>query len=450
MSEFSEFKMIKALQSALADMQLDTPSPIQLQSYSPILAGSDFVGIAETGTGKTIAYLLPVLQDLKYSEQSDPRILIIAPTRELVIQIAGEVERLTAYMTIRTLAVYGGTNMNTQKNAIAEGVDVLVATPRRLYDLALTPVLNLRAAKKLIIDEVDMILDFGYATQLRNVSERLPSKLQRILFSATMTTELDDYVADYLINPVRKTISYTGAPLDKISQIAYEIPNFYSKVALLNHLLRDREIYSKVLIFVGTKITADRLHEHLDFGDSASVIHAGKSQNARNQAVEDFQQDKIRILIATDVIARGIDIDHISVVISFDTPYYPDNYLHRIGRTARADREGRAILLYRKKELELKQAIEQRMNYSIPLAAIPEQVKLSTQLTPEERNADRPKVDDHIAPSLSPGKAFHKKSAKNSKAKTKKKSYAKQLKEKYKKPLRRGDKIQNRKKKKKR
>ncbi|MGJ8735045.1 DEAD/DEAH box helicase, partial [Zobellia laminariae] len=192
MNTFEDFKIKKQLQKAIVDLGFDEPTPIQQESYSPILGGTDFVGIAQTGTGKTIAFLLPILQDLKYSDQKHPRVLILAPTRELVIQIVEQIEKLTPYLSVRALGVYGGSNnINNQKRAVAEGQDIIVGTPRRLYDLVLANVLRLKSIKKLVIDEVDVMLDFGYKTQLRNIFEYLPTKRQNILFSATMTTYVD-------------------------------------------------------------------------------------------------------------------------------------------------------------------------------------------------------------------------------------------------------------------
>ncbi len=367
MTTFEDFKIKKQLKNAVLEMGLKTPTPIQEASYSPILGGFDFVGIAQTGTGKTIAYLLPILQDLKYSDQPQPRVLILAPTRELVIQIVEQIEKLKSYLSVRVVGVYGGSNnINGQKKAVAEGVDIIVGTPRRLYDLALANVLRLKSIKKLVIDEVDIMLDFGYKTQLKNIFENLPTKRQNILFSATMTTYVDELMDEFLINPVKKTISVSGTPLESISQESYAVPNFYTKANLLNHLLKDKEEYSKVLIFVGTKVNANRLFETLDFESEMSVIHSSKEQNHRTKSIEKFAEGTSRILIATDVIARGIDIDNISTVISFDTPFYRENYIHRIGRTGRAERKGRSILFYSEKEIPLKDEIESLMNYTIP------------------------------------------------------------------------------------
>lgn len=448
MNTFENFKIKKQLTNAIADLGFDKPTPIQQESYSPILAGFDFVGIAQTGTGKTMAYLLPILQDLKYSEEPSVRVVILVPTRELVLQIVEQIEKLTPYLSIRTAGVFGGTNnINSQKEAISEGVDIIVGTPRRFYDLILNNVIRLKALKKLVIDEVDIMLDFGYKTQLKNIFEHLPTKRQNILFSATMTTYVDDLIDGFLINPVKKTISLSGTPLDSISQEVYAVPNFYTKVNLLDHLLKDKESHPKVLIFVGTKVNADRLFATLNFKSEMAVIHSSKEQNHRTRSIESFTNGESRILIATDVIARGIDIDKISTVISFDTPLYPENYIHRIGRTGRADQQGRSILFYNDNEIELKESIEGLMKYTIPVTEFPDEVEESFQLTPEEKITPVHKELNDRKLDKSIGASFHEKSAKNSKVKVERKSYPQQLKERYKKPIRRGDKIQNMKKK---
>jgi ATP-dependent RNA helicase RhlE len=451
MNTFEDFNIKKQLRKAVDDLGFEKPTPIQQASYSTILAGSDFVGIAQTGTGKTIAYLLPVLQDLKFSDQPQPRVLILAPTRELVIQIVEQIEKLTPYLSVRVLGVYGGSNnIIGQKQALSEGIDVIVGTPRRLYDLALSNLLRLKFIKKLVIDEVDIMLDFGYKTQLKNIFEHLPVKRQNILFSATMTSYVDELTDGFLINPVKKTISISGKPLDNISQECYAVTNFYTKANLLKHLLKDKTAFSKVLIFVGTKTHADTLFELLGSEFDVSVIHSGKEQNHRTNSIEKFADGASSVLIATDVIARGIDIEKITAVISFNTPFYPENYIHRIGRTGRAKQKGRAVLFYTEKERGLKEAIEGLMNYTIPLLENPEELEVSHQLTPDEK--DKPVEEIKISNKSSLGESgasFHEKSAKNSKSKTEKKSYNKTLKEKFKKPIRRGDKIQNMKKKRK-
>jgi len=449
MLNFDDLKIKKPLQKAVADLGFEKLTPIQQESYSPIVGGADFVGIAQTGTGKTLAYLLPVLQNLNYSDQLHPRVLILAPTRELVIQIVKEIEKLTPYLNLRVTGVYGGSNnIKSQKKEVAQGLDIVVGTPRRLYDLVLSNVLRLKFVKKLVIDEVDIMLDLGYKNQLKNIFEHLAVKRQNILFSATMTTYVDELIDDFLIRPIKKTISISGTPLDNIKQRSYSVPNFYTKSNFLNFLLEDKEEYNKVLIFVSTKINADRLSETLKFESEISTIHSGKEQNYRTKSIEKFENGTSRILIATDVIARGIDIKKISTVISFDTPFYPENYIHRIGRTGRAEQQGNAILFYNEKESDLKDAIESLMNYTIPLNELPQEVEVSKQLTPEEK--DKPiELDEisHKKPKIESGASTHKKLAKNNREKTKKKPYSKVLKERFKKPIRRGDKIQNLKKK---
>lgn len=451
MKRFTDFKIRKELLNAIDEMGFEEPTPIQEEAYSPILAGRDFVGIAQTGTGKTMAYLLPLLQSLKYSDQPNPRVLILVPTRELVIQIVEQIEKLTPYLTIRTLGVFGGTNINTQKQAIIEGLDIIVGTPRRLYDLALSNVLRLNGIKKLVIDEVDIMLDFGYKTQLRDIFDHLPDKRQNLLFSATMTTYVDEMIDGVLVNPLKKTISVSGTPLETISQERYDVQNFYTKANLVNHLLADMEAHGKVLVFVASKASADLLFEILEFGAEASMIHAGKEQNYRTNSIQKFTDGTSRILIATDVIARGIDIEGITTVISLDTPAYPENYMHRIGRTGRAGQAGRAILMTTEKEGASKDAIEALMNYTIPHQDFPDEVAINYQLTPEEK--DKP-VDHDAAydalPAPETGASFHEKSLKNQKVKIEKKPYGELMKEKFNKPIRRGDKIQNQKKKKKR
>ena len=263
-----------------------------------------------------------------------------------------------------------------------------------------------------------------------------------------MTTYVDKLIDDFLVNPTKKTISISGTPLDNIIQESYAVPNFYTKVNLLNKLLTDKEVFSKVLIFVATKKNGDRLSELLNFESEMSVIHSSKEQNNRTKSIEKFENGTNRILIATDVISRGIDIKEISTVISFDTPFYPENYIHRIGRTGRAQQEGKAILLFNEKESVLKDEIESLMNYKIPIIELPSQVEISKQLTPEEKEKPHDADLEYLNKSDIKTKPTNaEKLAKNNREKTKKKPYSKVLKERFKKPIRRGDKIQNLKKK---
>lgn len=449
MSSFENFNLTKQLQNAIADLGFDKPTPIQEATFSIILSGKDIVGVAQTGTGKTLAYMLPILQQLKFSKQLNPRVLVLVPTRELVLQMVEMIESFSAYMNIRTLGVYGGTNINTQKQKVAEGCDIIVATPGRLYDLALSGVLQLKGVKKLVIDEVDIMLDLGFRVQLTNIFELLPDRRQNIMFSATMTDEVDALINDSFIDPVKISIAVSGTPLENIAQQAYYAANFYTKVNLLSHLLRNKEEFKKVLVFVSSKKNADLLYESIetDFGPESCIIHSNKSQNYRIRSVEQFDKGKNRILVTTDVMARGLDLDSISHVINFDTPHFPENYMHRIGRTGRAEQAGKSILFFTEKEEEDKRAIERLMDYNIPQADFPEGVEISKELAPFERPA-LPDTGNTIRQLDKPvkGDAFHEKKLKNTKV-NQGGSYLRKMKV-YKKPKTRGSKSMNNKNKK--
>lgn len=449
MTTFEDFNLTTPLLNGLTDQGFVSPTPIQEQSFSVVMSGRDMVGIAQTGTGKTVAYMLPVLRMLPFSKQLNPRVLVLLPTRELVLQVVEETEKLAKYVNLRVLGVYGGSNINTQKKAVAEGVDVLVATPGRLYDLAVSHVLQLKSIQKLIIDEVDVMLDLGFRPQLLNIFDILPKQRQNILFSATMTEEVDALLNDFFKNPERISVAMSGEPLKNIQQFVYKLPNFYTKVNLLIELLSDAETYTKVILFVKNKKTADLLFELLDerYKEALCVIHSNKTQNYRIRSIRQFEAGENRILIATDVMARGLDFDQVSHVFNVDTPEYPENYIHRIGRTGRADESGKAVLLTKPAEDKYLEAIENLMRMKVPVVEIPQTVKISEQLTAEERpvvkeiyNPNKRRKDEDA-----PGPAFHEKKDKNKKENLGG-SYRREIAKKYKKPKTRGDKNQNRRK----
>ncbi len=443
MESFSTFKISKQLQYAIEDLGFEKPTPIQSQSFSVIQSGKDMVGIAQTGTGKTFAYMLPILQGLPFSMQEQPRVLVMVPTRELVIQVVEEIEKFSKYMNVRVLGVYGGVNMNRQKEAIVLGTDVIVATPGRLYDLVLSRALQLKSVKKLVIDEVDVMLDLGFRFQITNIFELLPKRRQNVMFSATMTDDVNELIHDFFTAPETISVAVSGTPLDNIKQFCYSVPNFYTKINLLVNLLQDTESFSKVLVFVSNKKSADLLFTELDeiFGEEVAVIHSNKTQNYRIRSIENFNEEKTRILVTTDIMARGLDLDSISHVVNFDTPPFPENYMHRIGRTGRAEQEGTSFLFYTEKEEPAKEAIEALMNVSIPLLEIPSEVEISRQLTYEEQ----PKHHEGNNPLNieDSGKGFHEKSEKNRKVNLGG-SYKRTIKKKYKKPKTKGDKNFNR------
>ncbi len=447
---FDDFKISQPLRNAVNDLGFQRPTPIQYESFTVISGGKDMVGIAQTGTGKTFAYLLPLLSTFTFSKDRLPRILILVPTRELVVQLVEEIEKIGKYMSIQALGVYGGTNMNRQKEAISKGADIVVATPGRLYDLVLSGALRLKSIHKLVIDEVDVMLDLGFRFQLTNIFELLPERRQNIMFSATMTDEVDALINDFFITPEKVSVALSGTPLDNIQQMSYAVPNFYTKVNLLVYLLQDYKKYHKVLVFVSNKKSADRLFESLEefFAEELCLIHSNKTQNYRLRSIKQFDEGKNRILVTTDVMARGLDLDKISHVINFDTPAYPENYIHRIGRTGRAQEKGISLLFFTEEELLAKERIEALMNFEIPIVELSEEIAISKRLTPEEQPKNTEPNNPHkLSGEVAPGPGFHEKSEKNKKTNLGSK-YKRTIKVKYKKPKTRGDKDLNRRKKK--
>lgn len=445
MQSFAEFNISNQLQYAIEDLGFDRPTPVQSRSFPIIMSGKDMVGIAQTGTGKTFAYMLPLLQGLKFSKDKHPRILVMVPTRELVIQVVNEIEKFGKYLNHRVIGIYGGINMNAQRQLLAQGADIIVATPGRLYDLAIDRAVSLKNIKKLVIDEVDVMLDLGFRFQLTNIFELLPERRQNIMFSATMTDEVNALIHDFFIAPETVSIAVSGTPLDNITQYCYAVPNFYTKVNLLIHLLEKAGTYNKVLLFMPNKKSADLvfgiLQEH--FGQDVAVIHSNKTQNHRIRSVSDFNSEKTRVLVTTDVMARGLDLQQVSHVINFDTPRYPENYMHRIGRTGRAEQEGTALLLYTEKEQEAKEAIEELMGIKVPLLDMPNEVEISKQLTYEEQPRILERNNPHkVSDTEVPGPSFHEKKEKNKKVNLGG-SYKREIKKKYKKPKTKGDKNYN-------
>lgn len=404
---------------ALGELEFENLTPIQEKAFSTIMSGRDVVGIAQTGTGKTLAYLLPILRQLKFSDQRDARILILVPTRELVLQVVGEINKLARYCNFRTGAVYGGTNVNTQKQLVYDGLDIIVATPGRLLDLNFTGVLRLKSIQKLVIDEVDEMLNLGFRSQITRLLDQLPAKRQNLLFSATLTPEVKQLFEEYFNNPVMIEVAAHGTPIEKIVQMAYHVPNFNTKVNLLEHLLLGNNDLNKVLMFVSTKKLADRLYDQmaLKFPEQVGVIHSNKSQNSRLSALKQFTDGETRVLIATDIVARGLDISDVSHVINFDTPDVAADYIHRIGRTGRADKAGISITFVNDKEEEYQMAIEYLMKKPITVVPVPPEVAISTVYLEDER-PDDPFNIDYLKRKISkprPSQAFHEKKEKNKK-----------------------------------
>lgn len=416
MATFEQFNLPKSLQKALDELGFRQPTPIQEKSFNVILSGKDVMGIAQTGTGKTFAYLLPLLKQWKFQPTDAPRVVILVPTRELVVQVVEEVEKLTQYMSIRVLGIYGGVNINTQRKAVYDGVDILVGTPGRTMDLALDNVLQFDCLQKLVIDEFDEILNLGFRTQLTAILAMMKEKRQNILFSATMTEEVDEILDDYFNFPEEVSLAPSGTPLEKIKQQAYATPNFLTKLNIVKNLLTNDATTSRVLFFVNNKRLADFVLEHLeeDFPEQFGVIHSNKTQNYRLNTMQLFQDGELRGLVTTDVMARGLDITDITHVFNLQLPEIPEQYIHRIGRTGRADKEGCAVSFISPKEEEMQLEIEELMDFEIPILEMPAEVKIAEQRLEFEKDRVKMKTNKRKI-DTERGEAFHEKKDKNKK-----------------------------------
>jgi ATP-dependent RNA helicase RhlE len=343
---FESLGLGEPLLRALASENYTNPTPIQARAIPALLAGRDLLGIAQTGTGKTAAFGLPLLQRLSQDgarpQPKSTRALILAPTRELAVQIETSLKTYGRNLNLRSAVILGGVSQNAQINAMRNGVDILVATPGRLLDLVKQHHVRLDSVDVLVVDEADRMLDMGFIKDVRRIVAMLPRQRQSMLFSATMPGEVVQLIGDMLHQPQRVEVSPPTITADRIEQRVIHIAQ-KDKRALLGHLLRD-EALKRVIVFTRTKHVANRVSDHLErAGFSADAIHGNKSQNARQRALDGFKSGKVRVLVATDIAARGVDVDDITHVINFELPNEPESYVHRIGRTARAGAEGVAI-----------------------------------------------------------------------------------------------------------
>jgi len=413
---FADFDLPEKILDVLADLNLFEPTPIQEKSIGPILSGRDVMGIAQTGTGKTLAYTLPVLKSWKYNKTGNPTVLVLVPTRELVVQVAEVITKMTANMTARVIGIYGGKNINTQKLLFNDGCDILVGTPGRVMDLAIDNAISLKEVGKLIIDEFDEMLNLGFRPQLTHIFEMMKEKRQNILFSATMTDAVDALLNEYFAGPIEISLARSGTPLEKIAQSAVPVENFNTKLNLLIHLLKTETDLEKILIFANNKKHADLIFEKLnvEFPDQFGVIHSNKSQNFRLRVMQEFTNEELRGVITTDIMARGLDIPDISHVFNFEVPEVPEQYIHRIGRTGRADKEGISITFFTKKEEAQLLDIELLMDREIKKTEFPEAVTISKLKIASEQ--EEVKIKFLTTAKLNEGdSAFHEKKAKNKK-----------------------------------
>lgn len=413
---FADFDLPEKILDVLADLNLFEPTPIQEKSIGPILSGRDVMGIAQTGTGKTLAYTLPVLKTWKYNKSGNPTVLVLVPTRELVVQVTEVITKMTENLTARVIGIYGGKNINTQKLLFNDGCDILVGTPGRVMDLAIDNAISLKEVGKLIIDEFDEMLNLGFRPQLTHIFEMMKEKRQNILFSATMTDAVDALLNEYFAGPIEISLARSGTPLEKISQSAVPVENFNTKLNLLIHLLKTETDLEKILIFANNKKHADLIFEKLnvEFPDQFGVIHSNKSQNFRLRVMQEFTNEELRGVITTDIMARGLDIPDISHVFNFEVPEVPEQYIHRIGRTGRADKEGISITFFTKKEEAQLLDIELLMDREIKKTEFPEAVTISKVKIASEQ--EEVKMKFLTTAKLNEGEsAFHEKKAKNKK-----------------------------------
>lgn len=370
---FADFNLTKPLQNALEDLGFEHATTIQEKTFSIIGSGRDLCAIAQTGTGKTMAYLLPYLQNYKYQKDKKTNLLILVPTRELVVQVLEMAKSLSKYMNIATVGIYGGANIKINMAEIAAGCDILVATPGRLIDLLSNGTLKPKTIKKIVIDEFDEMLDLGFRAQINQILEKVSERNQFLLFSATFTEEAEKFVSVNFKNPIRIEAAPVGTPLENIEQTKYELPSFFAKIDLLKIFLAQKN-FEKTIIFAATKALADKIFAELkpEFEDEIGIIHSNKAQNYRFNSINSFQNGSLKALIATDLVARGIDISSVSHVINFDIPDTAEAYTHRIGRTGRIGKKGEAITFLTFKEKEGLLAIENYMGLKIEDGKFPE------------------------------------------------------------------------------
>ena len=392
---FDDFKFNKQILSAIADAGYTEPTPIQVKAITPILAGQDVMGIAQTGTGKTAAYVLPILMKLKYAQGNDARALIISPTRELAMQIEENIRLFARYTDLRTVVLYGGLGPKTQIEELKKGVDILVATPGRFLDLYLEQHISTKQLKFLVLDEADKMMDMGFIGKIHRILEVVPRKRQNLLFSATMSELVHKIAGDFLAFPTIVEVAPQATPANTVTQQLYLVPNMKTKINLLQYLLKDDKDFHRLIVFCKTKTTADNIYHFLcrKYGENeVRVIHANKGQNTRINSINAFKEGAIRILVATDVASRGLDVSDVSHVINFDIPIIIEDYVHRIGRTGRAYKLGVAISFCNAAEQYYVNKIEKLIRQQIPVLEVPDEVVIE-KTNYEEQQAIAKEID---------------------------------------------------------
>lgn len=392
---FEDLKLPRQYLNALEDLNFHVPTLIQQKAIPVIRSGQHIIGIAQTGTGKTAAYLLPIMQNLKYAQGDSVRCVILVPTKELVLQVLEHILMLGKYTTLRAVGLFGGVGRKRQAAEVEAGVDIVVSTPMRLLELYTEEGMDLKKVQVLVLDEADRMLDMGFRPQLNIILDVLPRKKQNMMFSATFSGEVEELSWDFMDFPIKIEITPEATPVETVEQRLYHVPNIQTKLNLLVELLKDTETLHRVMIFVKSKHSANRIFEFLQTHDVAGemrLIHSNKGQNTRINSFNDFKEGDVRLLICTDVMARGIDVTQVSHVFNFDVPVVYEDYVHRIGRTGRALNSGIAITFVTKSDAYHVAKIEQKIRMTIPVHEIPESVEITE--TPFDENQDMEKEID--------------------------------------------------------
>jgi ATP-dependent RNA helicase RhlE len=426
MSTFEDLKITRQFLTAIEEAGYTTPTEIQIKAIPRIMAGQDVIGIAQTGTGKTAAYLLPLMQTLKYAQGSEARCLILVPTKELVVQVERSLAALALHTDLRWVALFGGIGPKAQIEKLQSGVDLIVATPGRFLELYAKGEIVVKKIKHIVLDECDRMMDMGFWPQLREVQEKMPQKKQQLLFSATFPEKVERLADNFLLFPTRIEVTPQATPASTVEQLLYEAGNFRTKLSLFEHLLRD-ENFRRVMVFVSTKEVASNIFKYFErkpIGEMR-LLHSNKAQNARMNAIDDFKSGEVRLLISTDVSARGIDVFEVSHVINFNIPTHYEDYVHRIGRTGRAFKTGVAISFMDQSEAYHIKKIQKLIKQTITRIPLPAEVEEFETPKPEfqlqMREIDRQKRLEN--PDFQG--AFHEKKFKPSENKKAKKSPAK-------------------------
>ncbi|MDZ4184288.1 MAG: DEAD/DEAH box helicase [Desulfuromonadales bacterium] len=393
---FESLGLRAELLSAIASQGYITPTPIQTQAIPVIFAGHDLLAGAQTGTGKTAAFALPIVQmlgkEFPKEKHRRPRALVLVPTRELAAQVSEDLQFYGRRLSLRSTMLYGGVNIQAQIERLERGVDMVVATPGRLLDHAERETIDLSTVQFLVLDEADRMLDLGFINAILKVAEYLPENHQTLLFSATYSASIKELADELLDSPKRIEVARRQITADAVVQTIYPVERS-RKREMLSHLIRKGE-WNQVLVFVRTRYGADKLTEELLFdGIKAAAIHSNKSQSIRTRTLAEFKKGEFRVLVATDVAARGLDIEHLPHVVNYDLPQVPEDYVHRIGRTGRAGEDGVALSLLCREEQPLLTAIEKLLKYTIPRQTIAEFPQIAVRRsvkTKEVKNALQP------------------------------------------------------------